>query len=191
MLIMGIDPSLNCCGWFIFNTKDIKLVDYGYIPNTGDENEKLIRIYNTLSRVLDNYKVEGVGIEEEFFSRNVDTLRKLSHVHGGIILLLSQYNIPFTYYSVLTAKSVVLDGIKTKKADGTKKTGAEMKKEVADKVFEIFGRQNFIKDFTNDVTDAASIAVTYLKLNGKSIREIREEESKSKPKKQSKKDAKK
>jgi hypothetical protein len=30
-----------------------------------------------------------------------------------------------------------------------------------------------------------------LKLNGKSIREIREEESKSKPKKQSKKDAKK
>jgi Holliday junction resolvasome RuvABC endonuclease subunit len=76
-------------------------------------------------------------------------------------------------------KSCILGGIKTKKEDGTKKTGDEMKKEVADKIIEIFGINNFTKPFTNDVTDAISAAVTFvykhkninekeeIKLNGK------------------------
>jgi len=164
---MGIDPSLNCAGWFIFDTNGFKIIDYGYIPNKDlEENEKVLKIYNTLSNIFKQYKVDGIGIEEEFSSKNPSTLKKLSHVHGAIILLLSQLDIPFTYYSVMTAKSQVLGGIKTKKDDGTKKTGDEMKQEVADKIFEVFGRVNFTKQFTSDVTDAASIAYTYYLTGG-------------------------
>jgi Holliday junction resolvasome RuvABC endonuclease subunit len=180
MIICGLDPSLNCLGWFIFDTDGMKIIDYGYIPNKDlEENEKVLRIYNMLSKVFDNYSIQGVGIEEEFSSKNVSTLKKLSHVHGAILLLLSQRNIPYTYYSVMTAKSKTLDGIETKKADGTKKTGDEMKEEVANKIFEVFGRKNFIKDFTNDVTDAASIGYTYYKMNGQGI----EKKKKTKKKK--------
>lgn len=167
MIIMGLDPSLNCLGWFIFDSEKMLILDYGFIPNKGlEENEKIVKIYNKLSNILKQYKIDAVGIEEEFSSKNPSTLKKLSHVHGSIILLLSQYNIPYTYYSVMTIKSQVLGGMKTKKEDGTKKSGDEMKEEVAAKVFEVFGKQNFYKEYTNDVTDAASVGLCYKMTDG-------------------------
>ena len=185
MKILGIDPSLNCCGWFVFDTEPLRLIDYGYIPNNGEEYEKILRIYKILSAVIDNYKPDAAGIEEEFYSKNVDTLKKLSHVHGSVLLLLAQNKIPYTYYSVMTAKSQTLGGIKKKKEDGTKKNGDEMKQEVAEKIFEIFGRQNFIKDFTTDVTDAASIGYCYYLLDGKPIEKKKATKKKTTKKKKS------
>jgi crossover junction endodeoxyribonuclease RuvC len=169
-IIMGLDPSLNSLGYFIFESQDMKLIDYGFIPNKDASDDiKILKIYDTLSQVLDQYKIDGVGVEEEFYSRNVVTMKKLSHVHGSILLLLAQRKIPYIYVSVMTAKSKTLDGIKTKKADGAKKTGSEMKQEVADKILDIFGKENFIKKYNTDVTDAASIAYTYYLLDGKPI----------------------
>ncbi len=178
MKILGLDLSLNCAGWFLFETENMSIIDYGYIPNEGTESEKIFRIYKLLKNVIDEYSPDVAGIEKEFASKNMDTLMTLSHVHGSVLLLLAQYKIPYTYYSVMTAKSKTLDGIKTKKEDGTKKTGEELKKEVANKVFEIFGRQNFIKMFTDDVTDAASIGITYLKMDGKPVEKTKKAKKK-------------
>lgn len=179
MIICGLDPSLNCCGWFVFDTNGMKIIDYGYIPNKDlEENEKVLKIYNVLSNVFKQYKIDGVGIEEEFYSSNVSTIKKLAHVHGTIILLLSQLNIPFTYYPVMTIKSQVLGGIKTKKEDGTKKSGEEMKQEVADKIFNIFGKINFIKKYTNDVTDAASAGYCYFLTGGINPAVVKKEKEK-------------
>lgn len=167
MIILGLDPSLNCCGYFIFNTDNMSIIDYGYIPNKDlTESEKVLKIYNTFSDLFKQYKIDAVGIEEEFTSKNPDTAKKLSHVHGTIILLLSQLGIPFTYYAVMTIKSQVLNGIKTKKEDGTKKTGDEMKQEVAEKIFSVFGQSNFVKKYTNDVTDAAAAGYCYFLTDG-------------------------
>jgi Holliday junction resolvasome RuvABC endonuclease subunit len=178
---MGIDPSLNCLGFFVFESDTMEVIDYGYIPNkTDDERDKILKIYNLLSKVFDAYDIKGVGIEEEFFSSNALTIKRLSHVHGAILLLLAQRNIPHVYYSVMTAKSVTLDGIKNKKEDGTKKTGDEMKQEVAKKIFEIFGVNSFTKQYTLDVTDAASIGYTYLKMDGKPVE--KKPKKKAKPK---------
>ncbi|MFW6007777.1 MAG: crossover junction endodeoxyribonuclease RuvC [archaeon] len=166
MKVMGIDPSLNCLGFFIYETKTMEIIDYGYVSNKNlDENEKILKIYNILSKVLEKYNIDAAGIEQEFYSRNVKTLRQLSHVHGAVVLLLSQHKIPYTYYSVMTLKSKVLNGMKNKKANGKKKTGKELKQEVANKIFEIFGKHNFIKDFTDDVTDAASAGIVYWLMN--------------------------
>lgn len=185
MKILGLDLSLNCAGWFMFESKDMSIIDYGYIPNEGEESEKILRIYKTLHIVIKTYKPEGVGIEKEFASKNMDTLMTLSHVHGAVLLLLAQNDIPYTYYSVMSAKSKTLGGIKLKKDDGTKKNGNELKAEVASKIFETFGRQNFIKAYTDDVTDAASIGLTYLIMNGQPV-----PKAKSSKKKKTKKDAK-
>lgn len=178
--ILGIDPSLNSLGFFLFDTEKFKIIDYAYISNKKlDENEKLLAIYNELKTILENNKIDAAGIEQEFYSRNVKTLRKLSHVHGVVLLLLSQYNIPFSYYSVMTLKSKILNGMKRKKENGKKKTAKELKQEVADKIFNIFGKYNFIKDFTDDVTDAASAAVVYWLMNGMDINEFKSKKSKN------------
>ena len=65
----------------------------------------------------------------------------------------------------MTAKSQTLNEKKKKKEDGTKKTGNELKKEVANKVIEIFDKPQLKKE-PSDITDAISIGVTFIKLGG-------------------------
>ena len=80
----------------------------------------------------------------------------------------------------MTLKSQTLEGITLKKEDGTRKTGDELKEEVAEKIFEIFGKEQFIKPFKTDETDAASAAYVYMKLKGLDI--IKENKKKRKKK---------
>ena len=180
MVILGLDISLNRTGYFVFESDNMKILSYGGIPNEGSEEEKLLNIYNIINNIIKEYKPTGCGIEKEFASRNPDTLMKLSHCHGVCLLLLSQNNIKYTYYPVMTLKSQTLEGITLKKEDGTRKTGDELKEEVAEKIFEIFGKEQFIKPFKTDETDAASAAYVYMKLKGLDI--IKENKKKKKKK---------
>ena len=59
--------------------------------------------------------------------------------------------------------------MKLKNADGTRKTGEEMKREVMNAVLDIFGKQTFYKDYTDDVTDAISAGVTYVRHDGQGV----------------------
>ena len=180
--ILGLDLSLNCAGFFLFNTDNFEILEYGFIPNKDiDESEKILKIYNVIIGLFDKYQIDGIGIEEEFMAKNTYTLKRLSRVHGAALLAIAQRKIPYVYYSVLTAKSVTLSGFKTKREDGTKKKGDELKKEVAEEIFKIFGRDNFPKKTSFDITDAASLAITYHRKNGKPIETIK------KPKKEKKK----
>lgn len=182
MVIMGLDISLNRTGYFVFESDTMKVLNYGGIPNEGDESKKLLNIYNIISNLVETYKPVCCGIEKEFASRNPDTLMKLSHCHGVCLLVLAQNNVKYTYYSVMTLKSQTLEGIKLKKEDGTKKTGEEMKEEVAEKIFEIFGKEQFIKPLKTDETDAASAAYVYYKLKGEDIVKTNKEKNKEKNK---------
>ena len=44
-----------------------------------------------------------------------------------------------------------------------------MKQEVQDKVIEIFGKENFIKEYNDDVTDSISAAYTYILMDGNPV----------------------
>lgn len=180
MIILGLDISLNRTGYFVFESDNMKILDYGGIPNKGTEEEKLLNIYNIITDIVNKYKPIGCGIEKEFASRNPDTLMKLSHCHGTCLLILAQNNIKYTYYPVMTLKSQTLEGLKLKKEDGTKKTGDELKEEVAEKIFEIFGKEQFIKPFKTDETDAASAAYVYFKLKGEDIVKTNKKKRKTK-----------
>lgn len=172
MRILGIDPSLNRLGWAVvdyFKEKnEYKLIDYGFIecghfdPET-EEDLKLFHIDKIMTKVFDVYKPESVIAEAPFFSKNVKTLTRLAHVHGTILLLSAKNNLRMKYYAPLTIKSVVLGGIKTKNEDGEKKSGKDMKKEVEAAVFEIFPKHTFLKEYTDDVTDAISAAMCAVK----------------------------
>ena len=178
MILMGLDLSLNSAGFFIFNTDNFDILEFGFIPNKDiDESEKILKIYDVIMGLFDKYQIDGIGIEEEFFFKSPSTLKNLSHVHGAALLAIAQRKIPYVYYSVLTAKSVTLSGFKTKHEDGTKKKGDELKLEVAEEIFKIFGRDKFPVKVKLDITDAASIAITYYRKEGNPI------ESAKKPKK--------
>lgn len=168
MIILGLDISLTRTGYFIFNNENMRVIDYGAIPTDDltEEAHRLLRIQTKIEAIIKQFKPNGCGIEKEFASKNADTLMKLSHCHGVCLALLAKYNVPYTYYPVMTLKSETLEGMTIKKDDGTRKTGDELKEEVKNKIIEIFGKNQFYKPYNLDETDAASAAYVYHKVKG-------------------------
>jgi Holliday junction resolvasome, endonuclease subunit len=182
--ILGIDISKVSTGWSIIKVIDneLKLIDYGYIPTEKlNHSDSLIKIDEKITQVIEKYKPNYASIEQMFVGKNAGTGMTLANAHGVVLLALAKKNIPHRYYSIMTIKSKTLGGIKTKKEDGSKKNGLEMKKEVERKIIEIFGVNSFTKEFNNDITDSISAAYTLYLMNGQEI------EKKSKTKRKSKK----
>jgi crossover junction endodeoxyribonuclease RuvC len=183
-LILGLDISTKNTGWSVIQYTDDKynLLDYGDIPRGKmDIDEVLVNFEKEFQKILDKWNPDVISAEAPFVGSNRQTIEKLCYVHGVMLLMAKKERIPVTYYSVMTLKSKVLGGIKAKKEDGTKKTGKEMKQEVQDKVIEIFGKENFIKEYNDDITDSMSAAYTYILMDGLPV----EKKKKTKKKKTS------
>lgn len=177
--LLCIDPSYKQSGIAVLkitnpnkdqipniNNKLVEILDYKIIPNDSKNiGKSLMNVEYQVTEYIKKYNPNYCTIEQCFVSSNRLTAQRLSQVHGVLLLTLSKFNIPDFYYSVMTAKSQTLDGVKLKKEDGTKKTGNELKKEVADKIIEIFNKPQLKKE-PSDVTDAISIGVTFIKLGG-------------------------
>jgi Holliday junction resolvasome RuvABC endonuclease subunit len=136
-----------------------------------------------MSAVFSKYSPHVVIAESPFFQKNAKTITRLGHCHGILLLLAVEYGKRMKYYSPLTIKSTVLGGIKTKNEDGKKKTGKEMKKEVEEAVFKIFPQKDFKLPYTDDVTDAISVALAYIYKKGEGTMGEKKEDTKKNKKK--------
>jgi Holliday junction resolvasome RuvABC endonuclease subunit len=190
-ILMCVDPSLKQTGWAIikvtnnepynYSNKNLQLLDYGIIPTHNiAHGQALIYFEKIISEQVDKYKPDYVTSEQMFAGNNRVTAMRLANIHGILQLVCAKANLDIVYYSVMTAKSQTLNGIITKKQDGTKKTGDEMKEEVAEEILRILGKDAFFKEYTLDVTDSISMGITFIKLDGEQIQ-------KPKKKKKSKK----
>ena len=171
-IILGLDISTQNTGWSIVKHTEENpiLLKYGFIPRFKMSiNEVLVNFEKELQNIIDLWKPDAMSVEAPFVGNNKQTGEKLCFVHGVMLLVAKKNNIPVVYYSVMSLKSKVLGGISVKKKDGTKKTGDEMKQEVQDKIIDIFGKENFIEEYNNDVTDSISAAYTYILMDGKPI----------------------
>lgn len=151
--VLAFDPSSKATGYGI--VIDNKLITYGFIKKTKDKN--ILNIYNKLEELITTYQIDIIVKEDMFVGGNARTGITLASIHGIIQLLSEKHAISLNGYPVMTIKSTVLNGIKRKNPDGTKKTGEDMKKEVAVKVNNYFGT-----NITNlDVTDALSVYLCF------------------------------
>lgn len=169
--ILAIDPSLNCTGYAVVDVDSgqrLTLVTYGFIQVKKSDNteQRLKLIYDTLQAVVVTHKPTTWVAESPFMYRNTKTLVQLAHTHGAILLLAGQHNQLIHYYSPMTIKTTVLGGAKTMNTDGTRKTSSQWKVEVATAVFAIFNQNLFTTPYTDDVTDALSVAITWVTKQG-------------------------
>ena len=169
--IFGLDISTKNTGWCIVkNNKNPKLVKYGMIPREKMTiQEALVNFENKLTNIIALYKPDVISAEAPFVGSNRQTIEKLCYFHGVMLLIAKKSNIPVIYYSVMTLKSKVLGKIVMKKSDGTKKTGMELKKEVQNKMIDVFGENSFKEEYNDDVTDSISAAYTYIIMDGKQV----------------------
>ncbi len=184
MIYLGIDLSLNRTGWFVFNEEGMKVLDYGAIEtkNCKNESDKLSLIYDTIDKVCKQYHPDGCGIEREFVGQNSQTTLKLGHCHGALMLALTFNHIPFTYYSVMTLKKGTVPDLKITDEFKKRKTGEQLKIEVQNEIYNIFGKQQFKKAHLTDETDAASAAYVYYKVKGVDIEEAKKQAEKEEKK---------
>lgn len=169
-LILGLDISTKSTGWSVVQYKSniSTLIAYGTITRKKmDIGEMLVFFEQELEQIISLYNLDVISAEAPFVGSNRLTIQRLSMFHGVMLMTAKKHELPVTYYSVMTLKSKVLGGVKTKKADGTKKTGEEMKQEVSDKLHEMFHIQDKIDN--NDITDSISACVTYIIMDGKPI----------------------
>lgn len=177
-IVLGLDISTVSTGWSVIKYIDennYQIIDYGLIERSrnSDIAEMLLEFEQKLMQIIEQFHPNGISAEAPFVGRNKQVVQKLSMFHGVMQLVAKKEKLPVIYYAVMTLKSKVLGGIKTKNDDGTRKSGTQMKQEVAEKIFEILGKENFVKDFTDDVTDSISAGITYCLMKGENIQKAK------------------
>lgn len=112
MRILGLDPSLSSTGWGIIevNANRLQYVADGFIPTSPKMpiEERLDIIFNTLSKVIENYQPEEAAIEKTFLNSNPETSLKLSMARGVVILAAGHYHLPLFEFDPTKVKKALV-----------------------------------------------------------------------------------
>jgi crossover junction endodeoxyribonuclease RuvC len=108
---MGIDPGLATTGYGIISNKgeNLSLITYGCI-NTKSRKEfsqRLIKIYEGVNRLIEEFKPSIMAIEELFFCRNIKTALSVGQAKGVILLAASLRNLEIREYTPLEVKQAI------------------------------------------------------------------------------------
>jgi crossover junction endodeoxyribonuclease RuvC len=150
--IIGIDPGSILCGFGVIDkTKGkITVIEQGIIK-AGKFNKnlhiRLKEIYSRLFQVVERTKPDTAAFESLFYSKNPQSLMKLSHARAAAILAVVNNGIPLREYSPREVKKAV-----TGNGNASKEQVSYMVKSI----LEIKETPEFF-----DVTDALAVAICH------------------------------
>ncbi|MCF7793603.1 MAG: crossover junction endodeoxyribonuclease RuvC [Candidatus Cloacimonetes bacterium] len=149
MIILGIDPGSQNCGYGILQVEKRRIVAAGCDVIKTDTSAKLENrltvIYENIKNVIDEYKPEIAAVETIFYGKNIKSAFTLGHARGVIMLALAQSGIQTFEYSPREVKQSVVGN------------GNASKEQVEFMVQKILNMD--IKNKTQDATDALAIAL--------------------------------
>ena len=77
MILMGIDPGYAITGYGLvdYNRGKFRIVDYGVISTRANTpfEQRILAIFDGLTRIIEQAAPASVAVEELFFSRNTTT----------------------------------------------------------------------------------------------------------------------
>lgn len=121
MRIIGIDPGIERTGFAVLEMGKrggkIKVLDVGCIM-TNKKNPfsyRLNLLATDLKTILRQWKPDGAGIEQVFFSKNVKTAITVSHARGVILEVLEEHGIPIEEFNPMHVKMAVTGDSKADK----------------------------------------------------------------------------
>ncbi|MBF13823.1 MAG: crossover junction endodeoxyribonuclease RuvC [Legionellales bacterium] len=151
MIILGIDPGSCLTGFGIVESisGQYKHRAHGTIkPKTKAFNDRVYHICNELSKIIQQYNIDAVAIEQTFVNKNAQTSLKLGQVRGAIILQVMQHGLDAFEYTPRSVKSTVTG------------YGAADKRQIMDMI--TMRLRVPAKDLTSDSADALAIAICHL-----------------------------
>jgi crossover junction endodeoxyribonuclease RuvC len=112
MLVLGIDPGTAITGYGLVKGEDDELtpVAYGTITTSSDwpQPERLQRIYQELTAVIEDRQPTAVAVEELFFSKNVRTALSVGQARGVVLLAAANAGLPIHEYTPLQVKQAIV-----------------------------------------------------------------------------------
>lgn len=112
MRVLGIDPGSHITGYGVVDGDKGRLMHVcdGSIV-TGSKNPLTLRlnsIFDSIQKVISEFKPDGVVIEEIFYAKNARSAIMLGHARGVAILCAGQHGLPVFEYSPMKIKQAVV-----------------------------------------------------------------------------------
>ncbi len=152
LIAMGIDPGLAIMGYGVVEKVgyQYKAIDYGVIetPAHTENGDRLLKIWQGLNQLFQQYRPDAVGVEELFFNRNVTTAIQVAQARGVALLAVRAADIPLFEYTPLQVKQAVVG------------YGRAEKNQIQQMMRIMLGLKEIPKP--DDAADALAIAITHL-----------------------------
>ena len=111
MLVLGVDPGIHCVGYGLIQVKSgvCSAKDHGFfrIDKKLQFPERLKRIHDALSDILEEWKPDVMAVEEVYVTQNAKTTLRLGHARGVIILAAVEKGIEVAEYAPREVKKAV------------------------------------------------------------------------------------
>ncbi|NPV26521.1 MAG: crossover junction endodeoxyribonuclease RuvC [Firmicutes bacterium] len=150
MVILGVDPGIALTGYGVVQVKPaLRVLGFGAIETTPALTiaERLERLFNGLSEIIQHYQPTELAVEELFFNRNTRTAITVGQARGVIILAAARAGLAIHEYTPLEVKQAVVG------------YGRAEKRQVQLMVRSLLGLPQIPKP--DDVADALAIAVCH------------------------------
>lgn len=151
MIVLGLDPGIAIMGYGVINVEGNRLsyLSHGCVYTTPDMAmpERLDKLYDGVSELIDTFKPEAISIEELFFAKNVKTAINVAHARGVILLACQKKGVPMLEFTPKQVKDAVAG------------YGAADKKQVQYMVKVLLNLREIPKP--DDAADGLALAITY------------------------------
>lgn len=112
MRILGIDPGFAITGYSVMDyigNKFYLVVSGAVITKAGISfPTRLVKIYDDLSIIINEYKPDVMAVEELFFNQNTKTAINVAQARGTILTVGCKMCIPTYEYTPLQVKQAVV-----------------------------------------------------------------------------------
>jgi crossover junction endodeoxyribonuclease RuvC len=112
MVIFGIDPgyAIVGCGIVRYERNNFSLMGYGAVTTDKDTpfNQRLTKIYDDITELLEKFKPDAVSIERLYFNTNQKTAIDVAQARGVIVLAVEKAGIPIFEYTPLQVKQSIV-----------------------------------------------------------------------------------
>ena len=156
MIILGIDPGYAIVGYGVIDYRNnhFSVIDYGAILTDAGTpfNERLEKIYDDLSALLEKYKPEAMSVEKVFYNSNAKTVIDVSQARGVIMLAAQKSRVPVFEYTPLQVKQSVVG------------YGRAEKKQIQEMTKRILSLEKVPKP--DDTADALAMAICHAHSSG-------------------------
>lgn len=112
VLILGVDPGLNRCGWGLVASEGSRLshVAHGVIKPPAQQQlaSRLLCLFEKLGAVIDRYNPHECAVEETFVNSNARAALALGQARGVALAAAARRGVVVAEYAPTTIKKAVV-----------------------------------------------------------------------------------